>query len=162
MPCVVPRVSLKCEHCFETFLRMQCELTRGRGRFCSKRCLYNSRIVRVSLTCMACGVSFERKASEADRHEGAYCSRSCYESHRKENAHCYPKIAGVHAHRVVAEQKLGRKLHPGEIVHHKDENKLNYSLDNLEVLKNQAEHLRLHHPDVIVRARLARKSRRKV
>src|SRR6185369_1227681 len=110
MPCVVPRVSLKCEHCFETFLRMQCELTRGRGRFCSKRCLYNSRIVRVSLTCMACGVSFERKASEADRHEGAYCSRSCYESHRKENAHCYPKIAGVHAHRVVAEQKLGRKL----------------------------------------------------
>ena len=56
----------------------------------------------------------------------------------------YPKLNGRHAHRVVAEQKIGRKLEPGEIVHHKDENKLNYSARNLKVLPSQSVHAKLH------------------
>ncbi len=39
----------------------------------------------------------------------------------------------VYIHREVMEQKLGRKLRPGELVHHKDENKLNNDPDNLEL-----------------------------
>jgi len=56
----------------------------------------------------------------------------------------YPKIHGKHAHRVVAENKIGRKLKQGEVVHHKDGNKLNYTEDNLEVLESQKEHAKLH------------------
>ena len=56
----------------------------------------------------------------------------------------YKKYLGRHLHRVVAEKKIGRSLKPGEIVHHKDENKLNNSPDNLKVLPNQAEHARIH------------------
>lgn len=56
----------------------------------------------------------------------------------------YPKIYGRHAHRVVMEEKIGRPLKPGEIVHHKDENILNFSPDNLQLLPSQAEHARLH------------------
>lgn len=56
----------------------------------------------------------------------------------------YPKLNGRHAHRVIAEQKLGRPLEPGEIVHHRDENKLNYSADNLDILSGQSEHNRVH------------------
>lgn len=56
----------------------------------------------------------------------------------------YPKIYQRHAHRVVAERKLGRKLKPGEVVHHIDGNKLNYHPDNLMIFRSQAEHLQWH------------------
>jgi hypothetical protein len=55
----------------------------------------------------------------------------------------YVKLGGRHMHRVVAEQKLGRPLLPGEIVHHKDGDKWNNDPSNLEVM-TQAEHARIH------------------
>jgi len=48
-------------------------------------------------------------------------------------------------HRIVIENYLGRKLKSSEIVHHKDENKLNNELSNLEVM-TQSSHGKLHHP----------------
>jgi hypothetical protein len=48
-------------------------------------------------------------------------------------------------HIQVAEAKLGRALLPGEIVHHKDENKKNNHPDNLEVYPSQSEHMKEHH-----------------
>lgn len=56
----------------------------------------------------------------------------------------YPKLYGRHMHRVVAEQKLGRALRPGEVVHHIDGNKHNNTPANLEVLSSQSEHASLH------------------
>lgn len=46
-------------------------------------------------------------------------------------------------HRHVVEQLLGRKLNRNEVVHHKDENKRNNSIDNLVVM-SLAEHTRHH------------------
>lgn len=37
-------------------------------------------------------------------------------------------------HRVLMERHLGRKLEPWEIVHHKDENTANNTIENLEVM----------------------------
>jgi hypothetical protein len=51
---------------------------------------------------------------------------------------------GVHEHRTIAEQKIGRKLKPGEIVHHKDHNKRNNDPENIEVLASQSEHCKVH------------------
>lgn len=51
---------------------------------------------------------------------------------------------GTHEHRVLAEKILGRPLKKGEIVHHKDGNIRNNSLDNLEVISSQSEHFSLH------------------
>lgn len=56
----------------------------------------------------------------------------------------YRKLLGRHEHRRVAEEKIGRRLRPGEIVHHKDENRHNNHPDNLEVLESQSEHTRKH------------------
>lgn len=56
----------------------------------------------------------------------------------------YPKIKGRHAHRTAAEKKLGRSLRKGEIVHHQNENKQDYSESNLEVLPSQSVHAKKH------------------
>jgi hypothetical protein len=47
-------------------------------------------------------------------------------------------------HRVLMEGRLGRKLDPWEVVHHKDENPGNNAIENLEV-KTFGEHTSMHH-----------------
>ena len=56
----------------------------------------------------------------------------------------YEKTYSRHTHRVVAEQMLGRKLLPGEVVHHEDENKRNNDPSNLKVFPSQAAHAAYH------------------
>ena len=49
-------------------------------------------------------------------------------------------------HRVLVENREGRLLRPGEVVHHRDGDRTNDSVDNLELLTN-AEHARHHQPE---------------
>lgn len=53
-------------------------------------------------------------------------------------------------HRVVMENHIGRLLTDDEIIHHKDENKKNNSIDNLELL-TRSKHTALHskEPEVV-------------
>ena len=46
-------------------------------------------------------------------------------------------------HRTIVEQQIGRDLLTEEHVHHKDGNKLNNSIDNLEII-SKADHARNH------------------
>jgi hypothetical protein len=48
----------------------------------------------------------------------------------------------VYEHRLVMEQKLGRTLRPGEVVHHIDADRANNDPDNLMVFASNGEHLR--------------------
>lgn len=50
----------------------------------------------------------------------------------------------AYEHRLVAEQKLGRRLTPEEIAHHDDENKSNNAPDNIEPLPSKAHHAAAH------------------
>ena len=56
----------------------------------------------------------------------------------------YAKSFGRHTHRVVAERMLGRKLLPGDVVHHIDGNKRNNDPGNLMVFSTQAAHAKWH------------------
>lgn len=58
--------------------------------------------------------------------------------------HVYPKYLGRHLHRQIAEQKIGRPLQRGEIVHHIDGDPHNNKPENLEVLMSQSVHARRH------------------
>ncbi|CAM4184742.1 HNH endonuclease [Paenibacillus alkaliterrae] len=118
--------------------------------------------------CAYCGDDIEKPAYtrtlEAKRH---FCDRSCNLKKMNEELNptrmtfemrmavrrghlgkgqgkAYPKILGRHAHRIAAEVKLGRALLPGEVVHHEDENRQNYSLENITILSSQKEHAKLH------------------
>lgn len=48
-------------------------------------------------------------------------------------------------HQIVMEKHLGRRLKPGEVVHHRDGNKQNNRVKNLE-LTTQSKHIREHLP----------------
>lgn len=49
----------------------------------------------------------------------------------------------VYVHVLVAEEKLGRYLREGEIVHHRDGNRFNYAANNIEIT-TRPEHGRIH------------------
>lgn len=56
----------------------------------------------------------------------------------------YTKSFGIHTHRIIAARNLGRKLLPGEVVHHIDGNKRNNNPKNLMVFSSQADHAKWH------------------
>lgn len=66
---------------------------------------------------------------------------------KKKTPKFYPKVHGRHEHRVVAEEKIGRSLKKGEVVHHIDGNRLNNNPENLMVFSSQAEHAAQHAAD---------------
>ena len=59
----------------------------------------------------------------------------------------------MQVHRIVCEQYLKRKLPMGSIVHHIEEID-NYSIDNLYICKDVAEHLKIHREDIVVTSNL--------
>ena len=66
-----------------------------------------------------------------------------YPSNKRLSGRDYYFIGREREHKVLAEQLLGRELKPNELVHHKDRNKLNNNVTNLEVML-RGDHTRLH------------------
>lgn len=113
-----------CQYCGERF---PVSKKYPQQRFCSRGCSFRA----LNPTDHNAIVARSSAKQRGDRQRGRGEGKS------------YPKLDGKHAHRRVMEDCLGRKLAPGEIVHHRDENRLNYQVDNLEVM-TQSEHARLH------------------
>jgi hypothetical protein len=104
--------------------------------------------------CEICGVAYRIKKIDQ-----RFCSKSCAGKNRVgEKSTTYKHGIStqgyrcIHAdgrrileHRHVMSQHLGRFLKSNEIVHHKDENKLNNNLDNLELV-TRSSHRAKHSP----------------
>lgn len=153
----VERVPIKCGACGTMFYE---RASRNR-RYCSKTCgglntAKRYQGARHSFSCIQCG-----KVSSVSPHRAGrakFCSRKCQttfiarafasvhgDARRGTGTKTkYVKRGGRHEHRAVAEAAIGRKLLPGEIVHHDDENTRNNAPGNLIVLPSQAEHARIH------------------
>lgn len=77
-----------------------------------------------------------------------YCNNKCQGMALRGTGKSYIMIwvdgKRIYLHIWVMEQKLGRKLLPGEIVHHIDENHHHNHPSNLELATDRADHLAKH------------------
>lgn len=153
MPPPVPRLKFTCLTCGKEFKRRAKEITRSNHQphYCSTKCRGLGMRNRVTLTCFECKKEFNRQTAEAIRHgkDGHWCSWKCWKTWQRKKCKTYPKTGQRHTHRIVMEEKLGRKLSSKEIVHHDDENKKNFSTSNLE-LTNRQDHGRLHGKSLVL------------
>lgn len=106
--------------------------------YCNKECRREDK--HYSLQCKGCGKFFQRLKCQTPNPAVTFCSNVCAKNWRKNNFSelakklnptrmtlevrtklrkyrlgkgkgvSYPKTFGVHTHRIIAEQKLGRKL----------------------------------------------------
>lgn len=138
------------------------ELRLGKGKVCSKVCkgIHNgwSKLKpRVDKVCRNCGKAFLVKQSEVKRGGGKFCSVACLGTEKKERKMSTDGYWEIHVpeatpnsikgvmkeHRYVMQCFIGRPLLPSEIIHHKNEDKLDNRLDNLEIV-SRSEHNKLH------------------
>lgn len=113
------------------------------------------------MICKTCGRQITKRLSQepewAFRHR-PYCSRTCESGLAVNEYGLSPntkyrrvQVNGKmkQAHRYIVERAIGRPLLKGEIVHHKNGNKLDNHLENLEITnaKDHAEHHLRKHPD---------------
>jgi len=130
-----------CKHCQILYTP-----SHKRQQYCSVICKDRGLANIKQFTCQYCGIVFERK--NCKNKEYKYCSSSC--SARATNARRTPSVGtrlrrsdgyytiqtpegSMFEHRYVMEQKLGRKLYPGENVHHIDGDRGNNDPENLEL-----------------------------
>ena len=119
-------------------------------------------------TCDQCGKQFVRKRSMVLRSKCHFCSRGCLrigqtgsgnphwkgaQSPQKALTKGYQRITvrGKHKayHRYIMEQHLGYPLSVNQVVHHKDGNPTNNTIENLEIMES-TEHTRYHASPIFV------------
>lgn len=144
-------VTIKCLECETSKEVPSREVKRGGGKFCSRSCSakFNGRTVKIpNCKCSGCGDDIYKSESRKKLSKSGlyFCSRQCKDksqriggieaiqpSHYNKGKHNYREIAYREYDRVC--NKCGYDEHPEILeVHHKDKNRENNIIGNLEVL----------------------------
>lgn len=116
----------------------------GHGQFCSRNCKAASVRNEITVQCKKCGKDFKTEYLRP----GKYCSQKCYirvGERFLELGYWVVRKDGrkIKEHRWVMEQHIGRNLTDEEIVHHRNHDKLDNRVENLQLTTRQ-EHMTLH------------------
>ena len=136
----------ECQHCGVVF-----ETVNDSPKFCSRSCAASDRNKKRIIT-----DDQKRKTSESLKRYWQTQERKKPECQNRVEKRIHRHVYDydgyvilcfdgkvIREHRHIMEQAIGRKLSTDEIVHHKDGNRLNNSLDNLEIL-SRSDHARMH------------------
>jgi len=122
-----------CCNCLKDFLKPERFIKEDNNDFCSKECSYEFSKNRLIVPCNFCGIKFEKKLSNITKTN--YCSRIC-----KDNSQIKEEPT-IYTYRKKAINKYGaicNRCNFSNIialeVHHKDRDRNNNDIDNLEVL----------------------------
>ena len=153
---------VKCLKCNNDFIRN----LSGSGKdkkFCNLKCRLD--YSRVMLQCSKCGKEFERIKSKAKNSKSGlyFCSKKCLDtSKRLENGLLKPKHYKGGRYNYIEIAFRNRKpecvdcklcFRPSLVVHHKDHNRKNNSLENLEIVcrtHHKLRHIKLNGESRIV------------
>jgi hypothetical protein len=81
VPCI-------CEICSATFSVDPYRIRAGKGKYCSKACMEQSRRTSVTCICLGCSASFTVWPSLRKKGYGKYCSRICFEQAKRVSCLC--------------------------------------------------------------------------
>ncbi len=156
-------IKKECVECKREFDAILSDVKRGRGKFCSQSCRskFHGKRAKVvhdpNLTCALCGEEFYRAPRlQRSRHGFYFCSRSCKDKAQKIGGikEIMPDHYDNHksTYRAFAlrekENKCERcnydKIKGILEVHHRDRNRSNNELENLEILCPNC-HMEEHH-----------------
>lgn len=139
------RPKKQCDYCGKTFEFFGKHKLRNKHFFCCKECGFAFKEKKVNVNCDWCGQSILRKRTDVVRNKHNFCERGCYQNFINFEKAGAPnqRVSGKVLYRFLAELKIGRKLLPGEEVHHIDGNHLNNNPDNLLVV-SASEHSKIH------------------
>lgn len=147
---------IKCKQCDKEF-KILSSVKRSREsngvaiKYCSQSCSGKANSKKVKKQCLNCDNEFYTTRNK-------FCSRECSYVYRKkqtdekeqgywfENGYKILYVSGnkyIKEHIHVMEKHLGRKLAKDEVVHHKNEDRADNRIENLEVMK-RSEHSRYH------------------
>jgi len=158
----MPKIKRACQNpnCKREFEIYPSQLKKGGGKYCSFKCTKKGEW----RNCPGCGTRFYAQRSRISRSESTYCSQKCGNPARGKKKEENPNWKGGRfkrsdgyiavrlsedeyrlEHDLVVEQSIGRRLRPGENVHHKNGVRDDNRLENLELI-GVADHISQHHP----------------
>lgn len=135
-------VEVECDHCKGTYVRQKRQLNNLHG--CSAKCLSHLKGTRTVVICSHCGIKHDKKKSSLGNSKSGlyFCSRACHNAGATYIKEVMPDHYGTGAnYRAKALKEFGpicNRCGFDDIraieVHHKDRDRNNNELSNLEVL----------------------------
>lgn len=145
MPADFRKMTKRCESC-GCLLKLSNTRDIERKRFCSRLCLGKWMVSQGLLT-----NDYSQDTRERMRQSKVALLKTGwipigwrkYLPHRRVGSRGYAFVGQKREHQSIMEDKLGRPLMLGEVVHHVDGNKANNNINNLHLM-TKSEHMKYH------------------
>lgn len=143
----------KCDYCGKEFSDYKSNRQGRVPKYCSPECYHtNSRFTEQTRKCLNCGKEIKITAKRKNK---KFCNVKCSGEYRSKT--CEHKVwegctgyryvcqgnKSISEHVLIMEKHIGRKLSKDEVVHHKDFNRNNNDINNLQLM-TRSEHSKLH------------------